>query len=127
MIVVSPYLYYLFALGFPHDPIWPPERFTADLLNFFIPTETNVLGTFGFARAITGKFQGDLYENGVYVGIPLIILIEVVPPIRMAHRGGTVPDCDARDCRGRFVRARAAMSRGARYFRCRGRCSRCCR
>src|SRR5579862_3743747 len=26
MIVVSPYLYYLFALGFPREPIWPPER-----------------------------------------------------------------------------------------------------
>jgi hypothetical protein len=76
MIVVSPYLYYLFALGFPHDPIWPPAKYTGDLLNFFIPTQTNVLGTFGFARAITKSFQGDLYENGVYIGIPLIILIE---------------------------------------------------
>jgi hypothetical protein len=76
MIVVSPYLYFLFALGFPHDPIWPPERYTADLLNFFIPTQTNVFGTFGFARAISEKFQGDLYENGAYIGIPLVILIE---------------------------------------------------
>ncbi len=76
MILVSPYVYYLFALGFPHDPIWSPGKFTADLLNFFIPTDTNLLGIFGFARAITGKFSGDIYENAAYIGIPLLIVIE---------------------------------------------------
>jgi hypothetical protein len=76
MILVSPYLYYLFAFGFPHDPIWSPDKFTGDLLNFFIPTETNLLGNFGFARAITQKFSGDIYENGVYLGIPLIVVLE---------------------------------------------------
>lgn len=76
MIVVSPYLYYLFALGFPHGPIWSPAKFTGDLLNFFIPTETNLLGTFGFARAVSEKFSGDIFENGVYIGIPLLIVVE---------------------------------------------------
>jgi hypothetical protein len=76
MLVVSPYLYYLFALGFPHAPIWSPGRFTGDLLNFFIPTEVNLLGTFRFAQAMSAKFTGDIYENGVYIGIPLLILIE---------------------------------------------------
>jgi hypothetical protein len=76
MIVVSPYLYYLFALGIHHGPIWSPGNFTADLLNFFIPTETNLLGTFGLARAITGKFGADIFENTAYIGIPLLIVIE---------------------------------------------------
>ena len=76
MLVVSPYLYYLFALGFPHAPIWRPGKFTGDLLNFFVPTEANLLGTFGFARSISEKFSGDIFENGVYIGIPLLILIE---------------------------------------------------
>jgi hypothetical protein len=76
MLVVSPYLYYLFAGGPAGPPAWPPGRFTGDLLNLFIPTEVNLLGTFGFARAITRKFSGDLYENGVYIGIPLLIVIE---------------------------------------------------
>jgi hypothetical protein len=74
--VLSPYLYYMLARGFPHGPIWSPGNFTADLLNFFIPTETNLLGTFGFARAITGKFGADIFENGAYIGIPLLIMIE---------------------------------------------------
>jgi hypothetical protein len=76
MIVVSPYLYYLFALGFPRAPIWGPGLFTGDVLNFFIPTETNLLGNFGFARAIVGNFGGDIYENTAYIGIPLLILVE---------------------------------------------------
>ena len=75
--LLSPYLYYLFALGFPHDPIWSPSNFSGDLLNYFIPTETNLLGTFGFARAITGTFGGDIFENAAYIGIPLLIAIEV--------------------------------------------------
>jgi hypothetical protein len=84
LIVVSPYLYYLFALGSPHGPMWPLTNFTGDLLNFFIPTETNWLGTLGFARAVAGNFRGDIYENGVYIGIPLIVVIEAYR--RMAWR-----------------------------------------
>ncbi|HKN14225.1 MAG TPA: hypothetical protein VJX68_13625 [Candidatus Binatus sp.] len=76
MLVVSPYLYYLFARGSAGPQAWPPARFTGDLLNLFVPTEVNLLGTFGFSRAITEKFSGDLYENGVYIGIPLLIVIE---------------------------------------------------
>jgi hypothetical protein len=75
-VVLSPYLYYLLALGFPHTPIWSPGNFSGDLLNYFVPTETGLLGTFGFARAITGTFGGDIYENGAYIGIPLLIMIE---------------------------------------------------
>ncbi len=73
--VLSPYLYYLLALGFHHGPIWSSGNFTADLLNFFIPTETNLLGTFGLARAITGKFGADIYENAAHIGIPLFIVV----------------------------------------------------
>jgi hypothetical protein len=84
MIVLSPYLYYLFALTSTHGPMWPPTNFTGDLLNFFIPTETNLLGTLGFARTIAGTFRGDLFENGVYIGIPLLVVIEAYR--RMAWR-----------------------------------------
>jgi hypothetical protein len=98
MLAVSPYLYFLFAFGVPHDPIWPPARYTADLLNFFIPTQTNLFGNFGFARAIAEKFAGDVYENGAYIGIPLIILIEAYR--RIAWRTQT----------GRFLIAMLAIA-----------------
>ena len=77
MLVVSPYLYYLFAFGFPKEPIWSPDQFTGDLLNFFIPTDTNLLGTLGFARVITGTFNSNIYENCAYLGIPLLVTLEV--------------------------------------------------
>jgi hypothetical protein len=84
MVAVSPYLYYLFALGAPHGPGWPLEHFPGDLLNFVVPTETNLLGTFKFARTLTDHFRADLYENGVYLGIPLIVVMEAYR--RMAWR-----------------------------------------
>src|SRR5215469_3419708 len=84
LVAVSPYLYYLFAIGSPHGPGWPHEHFSGDLFNFAVPTETNLLGTFKFARAMTGHFRADLYENGVYLGIPLIVVVEAYR--RMAWR-----------------------------------------
>ncbi len=75
--VLSPYLYYLLALGFPHSPIFSPGNFSGDLLNYFIPTETNLFGAFGFARAITGTFGANIFENGAYIGIPPLIVIEI--------------------------------------------------
>ncbi|MFZ2062108.1 MAG: hypothetical protein WAU82_13935 [Candidatus Binatus sp.] len=88
MLVVSPYLYYLFMRGSAGAPAWPPARFTGDLLNFIIPTEVNLFGTFGLARAITGKFSGDLYEKSVYVGIPLLLLIESYRRMKWRTRAG---------------------------------------
>jgi hypothetical protein len=87
-VLLSPYLYYLFALGFPHGPIYSPGNFSGDLLNYFIPTETNLLGNFGLARAITGKFGADIFENGAYIGIPLLIMIEVYRRARWRTSAG---------------------------------------
>jgi hypothetical protein len=75
--VVSPFLYYMLALGFPHSPIWKPGGYSADLLAFVVPTETVMLGTMRVATAITGTFQGDIYENGAYLGLATIVLVAV--------------------------------------------------
>jgi len=75
-VLLSPYLYYLLVLGFPHAPIYSPGNFSADLLNLFIPTETSLPGTFGLARAISGTFGADIFENGAHLGIPLLVMIE---------------------------------------------------
>jgi hypothetical protein len=51
-------------------PKWP-YIFTANLLNFYIPTTLTWLG--GQAAApITAHFIGDLQEQGAYLGLPLI-------------------------------------------------------
>jgi hypothetical protein len=76
-IVLSPYLYQMLAKDYPHAPIFPPDYFSADLLAFVVPTETNLFGTINAARRIAGGFSGDLYENGAYLGIVLIVFIEI--------------------------------------------------
>ena len=38
--VLSPYLFYMLARGFPHSPIWKTGEYSADLLAFVVPTKT---------------------------------------------------------------------------------------
>jgi hypothetical protein len=75
--ILSPYLYFMLARGFPHAPIWKPGSYSADLLAFLVPTETVALGTARLATGITHAFQGVIYENGAYLGIATIIFIEL--------------------------------------------------
>jgi hypothetical protein len=74
-IVLSPYLFHLLAGGFHHAPIYKADSYSADLLAFVVPTETVMLGTARAATAITRTFQGDIFENGAYVGIAIIVFV----------------------------------------------------
>jgi len=67
--VLSPYFYYLLALGHPSGPIWPPSKYSADLIGFFVPWHTIWWGSADFANAITGRFTGTIMENGDYLGV----------------------------------------------------------
>jgi hypothetical protein len=75
--VLSPYLYFMLARGYPHSPVFKTGNYSADLLAFLVPTETVVLGTARAATKITDTFQGDLYENGAYLGLALILFVEI--------------------------------------------------
>jgi len=72
--VLSPYLYYLFTFGFPHSPIWPASRFSADLAGLFVPRETTGLGGVKLLAAISRNC--DFFQNSDYLGIVLIVFIE---------------------------------------------------
>ena len=76
-VVLSPYLFHLLARGFPHAPLWTPGNYSADLLAFLVPTETLMLGTARATTEITRTFQGDIYENGAYLGIAIILFVGV--------------------------------------------------
>jgi len=76
IVVLSPYLYFLLFRGFPHDSIWKPGNYSADLLAFLVPTETVMLGTARVATAISRTFVR-MPENGAYLGIALIIFLEI--------------------------------------------------
>ncbi len=76
IVVLSPYLYFLLFRGFPRDSIWKPGNYSADLLAFLVPTETVMLGTARVATAISRTFVR-MPENGAYLGIALIIFLEI--------------------------------------------------
>ncbi len=76
-LVLSPYLFSMLARGFPHDSVWLPGNYSADLLAFVIPTEALMLGTLPAATAVTRTFQAHLSENGAYLGIATIVFVEV--------------------------------------------------
>lgn len=72
--IVSPYLYYLFAQASP-NLFFPPEDFSADLVNFAIPTRNNALGNIPILAAISNRFQGgNIGEIGACLSLPLIVI-----------------------------------------------------
>jgi hypothetical protein len=76
-VILSPYLFFLLARGFPHAPIWTTASYSADLLAFLVPTGTAMLGTGRIAIGLARTFQHDLFENGAYLGIAIIIFVEI--------------------------------------------------
>jgi len=73
-ILVSPYLYYLFA-GFRAMPIYSTNRHSSDLLNFVVPTRTIALGSaIGLFRHASAGFTSNVAEQAAYVGLPLLAI-----------------------------------------------------
>jgi hypothetical protein len=75
--VLSPYLFYLLAHGFPHDSVWKPGNYSADVLAFLVPTPMLLVGTARTATTISRTFQARISENGAYLGIAIIIFVEL--------------------------------------------------
>lgn len=73
-LLMSPYLLYFLSGGFPNHPLWPAAEYSADLLNFVIPTPANAVGDNAFLRAISASFPGNIYEQGACLGVPLIMV-----------------------------------------------------
>jgi len=73
-VVVSPYLYYFLFFGTIHQPLWPSERFSTDVLNFVLPTTTNLMGTLGLIANVASRFPGLLVERGGFIAFPLFAI-----------------------------------------------------
>lgn len=72
-VLLSPYLYYVFAFGCP-STIYSPVIYSIDPLNFFLPTGMTLIGHSQFS-AITGAFLGNVTSNDAYIGLPLLLLV----------------------------------------------------
>ena len=76
-VILSPYLFFLLARGFPHAPIWKAGNYSADLLAFLVPTETAMLGTHASRPRSRVLFRAVVFENGAYLGIAIIVFVEI--------------------------------------------------
>ena len=74
-VLMSPYIYFYFAHGYPKVPLWPSDTFSIDLLNLLVPTSVNAIGNLGQLRQITGAFTGNIFEQGACIGIPLFTIM----------------------------------------------------
>ncbi len=74
IVVLSPYLYYLFQPGAPLSAVNSPGGYSADLANLVIPTRTAQLGLLPIFQLITQRFPGNLGERDAYLGLPLLML-----------------------------------------------------
>lgn len=74
-IVLSPFLYYL-VIGVDRVPsaINSAANFSADPLNFILPTQATWLGYAAFAR-LTARMLGGVSEQGGYLGFILILIL----------------------------------------------------
>ena len=67
VVAVSPYLYYFFQPGLPRSPVNSPAGYSADLLNFIIPTPSNAIGMLSVLPSISRQFAGAIVETGAWV------------------------------------------------------------
>lgn len=72
-LLTSPFLAYA-LLHFSHGSFHRPDRYPADLLNLVVPTEQAALG-WSWTTSIARHFKGNLYENGAYLGLPLLAIL----------------------------------------------------
>ncbi len=74
LAAVSPFLYFMVALGFEPGAPHPPLLYSTDLLNLVIPTSTMELGRIAPLNQIAARFLGFIFEAGGYIGIPLMLV-----------------------------------------------------
>ena len=84
-VILSPFLYYMLVPGEPAQ-LNSPLEYSTDLLNLVVPTYA-WLGAHAF-QPITVRFHGNDAENGAYLGLPLIIIIDLCARARWEQPGG---------------------------------------
>ena len=72
-LVASPLLVYALR-DFEHASINPPALYTADLLNFVVPTGI-VAASGAWATTLASHFPGNTSERGAYIGVPTLLMI----------------------------------------------------
>jgi hypothetical protein len=75
ILLLAPYIYWVFARGEP-PPINSARTYSADLLNFLLPTKLTLISLNPFLK-LSARFTGNLSENTAYFGPPLLVMFLV--------------------------------------------------
>ena len=74
MLLAAPFLFFVVqGLGSVPVQINSPEFYSADLLNYLIPTPLTLVGGTLFGQ-IASRFTGNMTEQGAYLGLPIIFI-----------------------------------------------------
>jgi hypothetical protein len=74
-LIAAPFLFFIFqGLGYIPAQFNSPEIFSADLLNYLLPTKMVRLGRNIFG-GVADKFTGNIFEQGAYLCLPLILIL----------------------------------------------------
>jgi hypothetical protein len=77
VIILAPFWYYAFVIGSaPSAPIFPTKLFSADLLSFIVPGQLTLVHQLS-GGAVISRFAGNIWENGSYIGIPLLLIAAI--------------------------------------------------
>ena len=87
-VIVSPYLYYMFAFPTAPGAIFSPWHFAIDLTSLVIPTTVNQLGREPFFAPIAYQFRAEMAETGAYLGLPLLAIVILFARERWNAPGG---------------------------------------
>jgi hypothetical protein len=74
-VLLSPFLYYLFYLGFPQGPINSAQVYSSDLVAFVVPNFTLLTAELRPTTGLAKGLSGGAAEDTAYLGIPMIALI----------------------------------------------------
>jgi hypothetical protein len=89
-ILLSPYLYYMFAFGHSGGSVLDPTLLGADLASFLIPTSVNELGRLSLLGAVASTYLATLAETTSYLGLPLIAIAALFAKARFREPVGRV-------------------------------------
>ncbi|HVA40667.1 MAG TPA: hypothetical protein VNF49_08380, partial [Candidatus Binataceae bacterium] len=87
-VIVSPYLYYMFAFPVPSGKIFSPWHFAIDLASFVVPTTVNQLGRVPLFAPIAHRFRAEMAETGAYLGLPMLAIVILFARERWNAPGG---------------------------------------
>jgi hypothetical protein len=84
--LVSPLLYYTLT-DFRSTVFFPPGDYSADLLNFVLPTQDTAIGGTA-AKTISAHFTSNEFEQGAYLGLPTLVIVALFILRRRSHPSG---------------------------------------